>query len=112
MPSPASITIKRGDTYSQGGSWTNDDDGSAHNLSGYTARAQLRDAADEIVGELTVTIDAGDDGTFEISATAEETEALPVGSYACDLEFTSAGGEVYSSPTFVVRVVADVTRDA
>lgn len=103
----ATLTHKRGDrfahrcTYRVGGLAT---------ALGSAPRAQLRDASDQLVQELTVTLETqsgSTTGVFTISATAAETSSWPVASLSCDIQLTDT--EV-SSETFAVRVLADVTR--
>jgi hypothetical protein len=108
------IVVRRGDTLSLGCLWTSGPgtSGDPIDLTGYTARAQMRTSASAAVyAELDVDIDPGTAGTFVLGATAAATAEWAPGSYVCDIEFTSAGGEVYSRGPWIMRVTADFTRD-
>ena len=77
---------------------------------GAAPRAQLRDGADQLVQELTVTLEPQSGatvGVFTISATAAQTALWPIASLSCDIERPDIQE---SSETFVVRVGRDITR--
>lgn len=106
----ATLSHKRGDRFSKRCTWR-DSTGTAVAL-GAAPRAQLRDGADELVQEFTVTLETQSGatvGVFTLSATAAQTAAWPVGSLSCDIE-RQAPDPIESSGTFVVRVTPDVTR--
>lgn len=106
-----SVTHKRGDSLSWSCAYA-DAAGTAIDLTGYTILAQLRDRDDALLAALTVANrnDAG--GTFDLTAAAAVTDDWSPGSYVCDVELTSSGGTVRSTETFVVRVIADVSRSS
>ena len=51
-------------------------------------------------------------GTIAITFLPATTAAVPVGSYLTDLQLTFADGQVRSSQTMTVPVIADYTRPA
>ena len=85
-------------------------DGEPVDLTGYTIAAQLRTADGDVALDLSAGVDAGAGGTFTLSADAADTARLEELEYLCDVRLESAGGEVYYSDTFIVRVVAEVTH--
>lgn len=93
----------------------------AIDLTGYTARAQMRTAANaaDIVESFTCTISAPTTGVIVISLTATETSAIPtvgktaydkVSKYVWDMEIESAGGIVTRILNGAVEVSPEVTR--
>lgn len=103
------MELTQGDTVLWGGGCA-DEDGVAYDLTGYSLAAQLRGPDDALAGQFDCVVDPGTGGTFVVGASAIETQTWEPGLYRSQIEFTSAGGEVYSTETFLVRVVADVTR--
>lgn len=104
------IAHKRGDTLSLGLTW--DEEGETIDLTGYEVAAQLRDAHDVLVADLTVAIadQTTQRGRCTLSATAAETATWPIGKLSCDVQFTAPGGAVASSETFSISVARDITR--
>lgn len=101
---------KRGDTLAWGCAYT-DDAGQPINLTGYSIASQIRHPNGTEIATLEVTIDdPRTQGTFLLGASEATTAGWLPGLYRCDVQFTSPGGEVYSTDTFNVRVVADVTQ--
>lgn len=106
-------------TVYQGASWdrtiTWKIDGTAVNLTGYTARMQVRRTvdADATLIALTsgsgITITAGT-GTIALAMTAAQTAALPPGTWVYDLEVVSGGGEVTRLMMGALIVDPEVTR--
>lgn len=93
----------------------------AINLTGYTARAQMRTAANavDIVATFACTIAAPLTGTIALTLTDEQTSAIPtVGKtaydkltkYVWDMEIESAGGEVTRILNGIVEVSPEVTK--
>jgi hypothetical protein len=88
------------------------------NLGGYTGKMQLRESVDSEEPTLELTTENGrilidaEHGEVRLFLTAEETAALPVGSYKYDLELITASGRVYGPLYGKVKVRAEVTRDA
>jgi hypothetical protein len=90
-------------------------DNSPVNLTGYTARMQVREShtSDEIIISLStnsgITID-GPNGQIEILISASETSTFTDGDHVYDLEIISAGGEVYRLLQGRFNVTPEVTR--
>jgi hypothetical protein len=118
MAAPAgiyNIICDQGATFTRQLTW-NDANGSAVNLTNYTARMDVRtsiDAAGAAVLSLTTTngriVLGGTAGTISLSAEATATEAVESGNYVYDLELVS-GSTVTRlvQGSFVVR--GEVTR--
>ena len=101
------IRIKRGDTLSL--SCAALAAGVAVNLSTTTITSMVRSSAGVLILTPTVTVTDAAAGTFTVSATATVTKDLVPGSYVCDIQYSEAGGTVYSTETFGILVIADVT---
>lgn len=93
------LTADQGATFQSILTWTNPD-GSAIDLSGYTARMKIRrrTTSQEVLEDLTtengkLTL-GGADGTITISLSHTETAALSAGQHQYDLELISTSGEV------------------
>lgn len=90
----------------------------ATNLSGYTARMQLRPTVESEIVTIELTTENGRIqiepayGIVRIFLTATETASLGVASYKYDLELITASGRVYGPLYGKVKVKAEVTRDA
>jgi len=107
----ARVVVKRGDSLLL--NCTRTDAGTAVDLTGYTVSSQLRHpTTDELAATLTVTLSnqGTNPGEFVLSALPATTADLALGVYQCDVQFTSPGGVVVSSPTFEVELRKDVTR--
>jgi len=86
------------------------------NLTGYTARMQVRRShrAEEAVLSLVDgdgIILGGSAGTITLQADAELTASIDAASYVYDLELEAPGGEVYRILEGTFRVSPEVTRD-
>jgi hypothetical protein len=86
------------------------------NLTGYTARMQVRrnHRSEDVVLSFTdqdgITL-GGSTGTVTVEADPETTAAVDAASYVYDLELESPGGEVYRILEGTFRVSPEVTRD-
>jgi hypothetical protein len=109
------LTIQQGTTWTQQLEYQ-DGDGDPIDLSAAELRAQIRpDVADR---SATVLLDiasgdgitADDQGLITLTADADTTEALPIGSYRWDLESVEAG-VVSRICAGSVRVTGEVTRE-
>ena len=125
MAASVNLTIEQGTTWSQSIQWKTGSPATAVNLTGYTARLQMRPVVTRaklrpvvtsgaVALSLTspssgIAITAGT-GTFTLSASATTTAALTAGSYVYDLEAVSSGGQVTRVCEGVVTVSAEVTR--
>lgn len=104
----ATFTHKRGDTFQLLSSVENE--GVAVDITNYTIASQARDSDDTVLQTFTVTKTDAANGIFTITATAAQTELWAPDRYSVDIEFTAASGEVSSTETFTLNVVADITR--
>lgn len=104
------ITHQRGDTFAQQVALTLSD--VAVSIAGWTIASQLRTAAGVLVQQLTVGTrnDAG--GTVQLTATAAQTAAWPLGELGWDVQFVDAAGNTRSTQRLTVRCVRDITRSA
>jgi hypothetical protein len=107
-------------TIDQGADWYltvtwNDPSGNPINLTGYSAALQIRTSplAKTTVLSLTsgsgITL-GGTAGTIAIHATNAQTGSITNGTYAYDLELTSAGGIVTRLINGTIQVTPQVTR--
>lgn len=91
-------------------------DGANVNLTGYTARMQIRPTAASATTTLSLTTEnnritlGGTAGTITLSISATDTAAITAGRYVYDLELVSAGGIVTRLLQGIVTVSANVTR--
>lgn len=97
-PGTWSPTCRQGETFVRVITWR-DSGGALVNLTGYTAKLQLRDpsfgttAVDEFTESTGLAL-GGAAGTITWTMTAAETALLPVGALAYDLRLTSGSGVV------------------
>lgn len=108
------ITVERGATFSLVVTWR-DSNGTAINITGYTARMQCRRSveADETLFSLTDSAGlalGGAAGTITITLTAAQTAAIDATSGVYDLELVSAGGVVTRLVEGSVTFSPEVTR--
>lgn len=110
------LVIEQGATWSQSVQWKTGSPATAVNLSGYTARMQLRSSVSTSAAALSLTTENGrialtaNTGTITLSVSATDTAALTAGRYVYDLELVSGGGQVTRVMEGVVTVSAEVTR--
>jgi hypothetical protein len=108
------LTFPQGATWSLALTW-NDDDGDPINLTGYTARMQVRityGAAATILSLANgsgITL-GGAAGTITLSVAATTTATVNSGTYVYDLELQSGGGEVTRLVEGTLEVTPEVTR--
>jgi hypothetical protein len=106
----ASMSIKRGDTFSLTNTVTDPNNGNAVvDITGWTIRSQIR-RGKNLTQELTVTITDAVNGVFTLVAPAVDTAGWKVDTHTCDIQVTRPSG-VTSSETFNVVVCEDVTYD-
>lgn len=109
------LEIKQGATLSLTATWR-DSTGTAVNLTGYTARMQVRSTYDAASTILSLTSGSGitlggSAGTIAITASATTTAALTAPwSGVWDLELVSGGGEVTRLLEGAATVSPEVTR--
>jgi len=110
------LLVEQGASYSQAVQWKTGSPAAAVNLSGYTARLQLRSSVTASTAALSLTTENGrisitaNTGTVTLSISATDTAALTAGRYVYDLELVSSGGQVTRLMEGVVTVSAEVTR--
>jgi hypothetical protein len=112
------ITCQQGATFQRQLTWT-DSARDAYNLTGYTARMQVRDnvSSNTIVIALSTTAGSGGTitlggiaGTVDLLIPAANTTTLTAGQYVYDLELVSGGGVVTRLLEGNFKVTAEVTR--
>lgn len=107
-PIPRLPPTKRGDTWDLVLHWRQPD-GTPMDLTGCTARMQVRDAARALVASpTTITLDAAA-GTVTVSFSPAITRGIAPGEYRTDVELLWADGRVRSSPTLLLSVQEDCT---
>jgi|TARA_R100000030_G_C3209978_1_gene113092 hypothetical protein len=105
------FTLEQGSTFSR--QITVQENSTALNLTGYTARMQMRSTHDSSTIALTYTstiASPASNGKINLSATATQTAAIEEGIYVYDLEIESSGGEVTRLMEGQVTVTPEVTR--
>lgn len=109
------ITIEQGATWNLELTWKIG--GTAVNLTGYSARMQVRVDVDDSETILSLTSSGGAGitlggalGTITLSQTATQTAALATGEYVYDLELQSMGGTVTRLLQGQFAISAEVTR--
>lgn len=109
------LKIEQGETFNPVLTWK-DETGTAVNVTGYTARMQIRKTAEASAFLLECTTEngrialGGAAGTITFSVSAADTAALPSGTFRYDLELISGGGIVTKLLKGDVVVAQEVTR--
>lgn len=109
------LVIEQGATFPYQITWKSGDPAAAVNLTGYSARMQVRAtaASPDTILSLTngsgITL-GGAAGTIDILVSATATAALTPGKYVYDLELVSGGGQVTRLMAGTVTVTVEVTR--
>ena len=116
-PAEIDITIYQGATYRRSFQWKTGDPATPVNLTGYTARMQIRKKVTDAAPELSLTSAAGGivftdraQGRFDVVISAEATAAIDIKKGVYDLELVSAGNEVTRLIQGAVEVSPEVTR--
>lgn len=104
----ATITHKQGDTLEWVIALT--EGGSAVDISDWSIRAQIRQN-DTLIATLTTTVTNSSGGVFSLSATKTATDSWAAGNHSCDIEFTDNTNDVFSTETFVVTIIEDISHD-
>lgn len=104
------FTFEQGATFSR--QLTVQDNGSAMDLTNYSARMQLRSSVESTTVALTVTcaITNATSGILTVSNTATETMGVDAGIYVYDLEIESSAGVVTRLMQGTATITANVTR--
>lgn len=74
-------------------------------------RSQLRSGNGTLVEELVFTAVNANVGQYTLSAPASSTAAWKTGVLYGDIQYTDAGGNVASTESYAVSVLADITHD-
>jgi len=103
----ATITHKQGDTLE----WivTLNEGGNPVDITSYTITAQIR-SNDTLIASLTVIKTNAVNGEFRMSATAVQTDSWSAGAHSCDIEFVDDLSNVFSTETFGVTILEDITH--
>ena len=115
-PGRYDMTIWQGATFQRVFTWRVGTPAANVNLTGYTARMQLRTAANAATPVLEATTEngritlGGAAGTITLNLPATVTVALPANQYAYDLELVSGSGQVTRLIEGFTTVDAEVTR--
>lgn len=104
------FTFEQGATFSR--QLTVQDNGSAMDLTNYSARMQLRSSVESTTVALTVTctITNATGGILTVSNTATQTMGVDAGIYVYDLEIESSAGVVTRLMQGTATITANVTR--
>ena len=98
---------KQGDTFDMSVVATVDD--VARDMTSWSGISEIRTPAGVLIETLTFTwLDAAA-GLFRIYS-VDDTQAWPLGNAYWDIQFTTPTGQVISSPTVTVKVIADVSQ--
>lgn len=114
-PGNYDVTIYQGASFSRVLTWK-DEEGTAINLTGYTARLHMRSSQDADTPFVTLTTEnggialGGAAGTITLSISAASTAAITDTSGVYDLELVSASGIVTRLLAGEVLVSKEVTR--
>lgn len=111
MAAVSNLVIDQGTTYSVTIT-VNDDTGVARDLSGFTARAQMRRSYYTTSNTaLTVSVSSPADGEISMSLSATQTSALKAGRYVYDLELVSANANIVERIVEgIITVYPEVTK--
>jgi hypothetical protein len=112
-PGDYDITAYQGADYDQ--SFTVSQGGTALNWTGYTAKMQVREAADSTAYLLSLSDGSGitlggTAGTILINISNAQSAAISAGSFAYDLELFAGSGQVTRILQGAFNVIGNVTR--
>jgi len=105
---PDIIRHKQGDTFDFSGVAT-DGDGDAFDFTGWAGLSQVRKTDGTLIEQLTFTWLDASTGLLQVKS-VDDTQAWPVGKSFFDIQFTTAAGEVISTPTVTVEIIKDVSQ--
>lgn len=110
MAAVYNLYIDQGTTYSVTITVTNDA-GTARNLTGYTARSQLKKSYYSTSNTaFTVSINNPSEGEIDLSLTATQTANLRMGRYVYDVELVSNTNAVERIVEGIITVYPEVTQ--
>lgn len=112
-PSTYNLTVWQGADFDQ--TFTVTQNGTALNFTGYSARMQVREAADSTAYLLSLTNGSGitlggTAGTIAVAITNAQSSAISAGSYAYDLELVAGAGTITRLLQGAFTVIGNVTR--
>lgn len=112
-PAKYDFDARQGSTVSRTFTWKVD--GTAQNLTGWSARMQVRPAAGSDILYVSLTSGSGITlggaaGTVTVTVSATTMAAVPPGKHEYDLELVNGGGEVTPFLAGAFKVSAEVTR--
>lgn len=117
QPANIDLTIYQGSTFSKTFQWKTGNPPTPVNLTGYTARMQIRQKVTSETPIITLTTENGRiiirdplEGRFSLEISAEDTAALSFKSAVYDLEFSSPSGIVVRLFEGSVTLSPEVTR--
>jgi hypothetical protein len=105
--SNSTIKHKRGDTFSYSAVVRETRSGPAMDITDWTITSMLRDGTGNLIAEADVTITDAAEGAYTVRA--EDTSSWPAGYLQWDIQHEDAGGDIRSTETVLVKVIADVT---
>lgn len=113
LPAAVNYTLLQGDTWLPG-TITADIGGTPIDLSGYTAKMEIRpnlsgDPIKTLTNGAGITLSAL--GVITITMTAAETNAIPAGEYLYDLQMTSGVGVVRTYSSGTITITTDITAN-
>ena len=101
---------KRGDTFDYSDQFAMTIDGAAvSDFTGMTGASQLRTTAGDLVAALVFTWLDASQGLYRVRHDGSSA-AWPLGVLKHDVQLTTAGGDVVSTPTELIQLVEDVTH--
>ena len=110
MPARADLDIYQGDDYEATVTVSNED-GSAADLTGYTAQAQIKGDIADIPTSLTVNIGTSiSSPIISLLMPSVITQAIPHGTFAWDLQIKDSSGVITTLLAGYAKVQGDVTR--
>ena len=115
MAAKYDIVMDQGATFSKAITWQ-DSQSFPVNLTGYTARMQIRGEVDSSTAALSLTTEnsrialGGTAGTITLTVAATDTAAVSAGEYVYDLELVSGSGTVTRLLQGCFTVDGEVTR--
>ena len=100
---------KRGDTFDLSGPVQVEDGGQAvHDFTGWSVACQLRRVSGALVADADAQWLNAQQGLMRVRCA--NTQAWPLGLVDIDIQMTTPSGDVLSTPTEQIEVVADVTQ--
>ena len=84
-------------------------EGVAKVMTGWSGISEVRTTGGVLIETLTVSWLDADEGLLRVYS-VDDTQAWPVGNAHWDIQFTTPAGEVISSPTVTLKILADVSQ--